>query len=202
MNIFKKFFKALVKIFFPGASKPKNCDKYLKNHLITYDRAKRLYDEYEASRYKLLQEPLKEKYGQDFVDSKAGWFDINTVKCYIDHLDRVGKQMNEPVSGIYIYFGVYDGERTKDDKNQQTFFMVPTYKKGNEHRIFAVEGDMDEGEIRRMDIQEHNENLRQQRSQRSSNDSSTSMFVTGGSRVILNEAGLRPPPGPPDPMDS
>jgi len=84
------------------------------------------YKDYGKNRVKILKDTLKKKYGKDFSDTRTVWFDLETIKQYILHVEEESEKAGLDPKGIQFYFGVESDKASGKKKNHQTFFIAPT----------------------------------------------------------------------------
>ncbi len=93
------------------------------NHIIPLNKAVKQYEKYSKQRADLLKDTLKKKYkNEKFSDTRAVWFDIQTIRAYLAYIDKYA----EGAEGFQFYFGVSSDKVKGDAKNHQTFFVAPT----------------------------------------------------------------------------
>ena len=167
-------------------------DVLMDEHLISFNSAQGMYDEYIDKRYNILKPIL----GDDFSDSKSSWFSIETLQSYLNHLKKKDKLITENISGVRMYFGVYP-ENSSSQKahqngylNHQNVFMVPTYfdETGEETMFYLTKGNGNQRIVNPI----------------VGGTVSTMSFARAPEEdlVLMNEGNLRPPPmDETDPMD-
>jgi len=84
------------------------------------------YKDYGKNRVKILKDTLKKKYGKDFSDSRTVWFDLETIKQYILHIEEESEKVGLNPKGLQFYLGVESSKASGKKKNHQTFFIAPT----------------------------------------------------------------------------
>jgi hypothetical protein len=90
--------------------------------LISVDRANQMYKAYQA-RYNAVTE-----FRQGKEDARYGWHSIEFYKNYIAYLEEASKKAKVKISGLRLYYVAYpDDERSKEQRDYQTYIFVPTY---------------------------------------------------------------------------
>ncbi len=114
--------------------------KEMLTHIIKADKAKNLYNNYKKQRIDIFKDTLKKLYGNDFEDTRTIWFDLKTIKNYIAYIEQKSADNKIEPEGLQFYFSVYsDNESLGKKRNQQTFFIAPTIKKGKTHYGYTLE---------------------------------------------------------------
>lgn len=104
-----------------------------KEHLISLNDAVKMYHKYDKLRIKFTKDSLKKRYGDSFQDTRAVWFDIKSIKAYIQYVEENASD----AEGFQFYFGV-SPNNTRRGKNHQSFFIAPTVKNGDIQSGFTV----------------------------------------------------------------
>lgn len=102
-------------------------------HLISLDSAVNMYHRYEELRLRFTKDSLTERYGADFKDTRNVWFNIKTIKAYIEHIEKNAGD----AEGLAFYFGV-NSSNARQGKNHQSFFIAPTVKNGDHQSGFTI----------------------------------------------------------------
>lgn len=154
----------------------------LEEHLISLDEAFQMYDTYGKERVQILRDTLHAKYGKEFYDTRTVWFDITTLKSYIERVEKISESKQIKPGGFKICFGVHSP--SGEYANHQNVFIVPTSEKDNRQAAYTVKND----EILfLMDARPK----ASQTTDKAAFFSFSSMLSEG---LILNDGGLIPPP--------
>ena len=98
-------------------------DAMKDSHFVTLNDAVKMYKKYDKLRLKFTKDSLKRKYGSTFNDTRMVWFDIKSVRAYLQYLEN---NVSE-AEGLAFYFGV-NSSTAREGKNHQSFFVAPTIK--------------------------------------------------------------------------
>lgn len=102
--------------------------KEMLAHIIKTEKAVEIYKNYEEQRLSILKDTLRAIYkDENFDDTRRVWFDLKSLKNYIDYVETKSAKNNINPEGLQFYFSVY-GDDADNQKNHQTIFIAPTTK--------------------------------------------------------------------------
>jgi len=99
-----------------------SCEKIIDppQQAISVQEANNLEEEFKRTRSIILDSAL------GFVDTRAFWFSLDTLKKYIAYVEQQGTQMGKENLGIRIYFAAYPKQGNYPNPGFSTVFLVPT----------------------------------------------------------------------------
>ena len=173
-----------------------------------------MYDAYGERRVGLIEHYENEQNpGKKFDVARFGYYDYQTIKDYMAFIEQEAKKANVEISTLRFYFSNYPDQKTFGDgreikhPRQNSFFIIPTIKAGNneDYAFYIREGD--DGASRPMLLtdnlnpkQEGNLNgdgSKERKSEASFVPSSASLsapMYAKNQSLILNEGDMIPPP--------
>lgn len=220
---FKKFLLFLAFgafVFIACEDKPTSSHGEVKppKEIISVEQAKTLFEAYSDRRVPIIQAYEAQQDTTSFNATRFGWYDYATLKQYMAYIEQEADKAGVEISGISIYLGNYPNQPNfKDGKpikypRQNTNFFVPTMKYDGQDMGFLVrtsEGGRKTTAIMIRDIVSKMPDTSPNGSAYVNNKIENKLagfFMfnliaqDGGDKsLILNEAGLTPPP--PKPTD-
>ena len=181
--------------------------------IISAEQAKKIYDTYTERRVGLIKayEEDSAQGGKEFHPTRSGWYDYETIKQYMAYIEHEAKLAGVEISGLRFYFANYpETAQFKDDRMKEyprhnTFFIMPTMSLDGEDMGFITTGKPD-GERKAVLIRDRvlkmtgNRDTTVYRKEKQGVDPKMMvmplMLQEGDEErsLILNEAGLTPPP--------
>lgn len=126
--IFGFIIGALVTYFFCPRQVAENPIKIVKpKGVISVEKAKELNANWTLHRKAAVDSAAK-KQGRNQDDRSAYW-DLETIKNYLNYAKFEADSLGYNMSGIRIYLGVYGDNAGQTKKNLTTMFIVPTGSK-------------------------------------------------------------------------
>lgn len=113
--------------------------KKMREQLISNEQVFNYYSNYSQNRTNILSEPLKEKYGNEFNDTRTVLFDFKVLKEYIKYVEEVSNKYGTTPEGIKVTFGVYPAET--EYQNQSTVFFTPTALNNGRQSAYTIAND-------------------------------------------------------------
>lgn len=113
--------------------------KKMREQLISNEQVFNYYNNYSQNRTSILNEPLKEKYGNEFNDTRTVLFDFKVLKEYIKYVEEVSNKYGTTPEGIKVTFGVYPAET--EYQNQSTVFFTPTALNDGRQSAYTIAND-------------------------------------------------------------
>jgi len=155
-------------------------ENLMKNNIISLEEAIEMRNKYISQRIKPFEKQLEKMYGDtSFKETKTIWFDIATIRTYLDFLNK--KAAN--AEGLQFYFSV---ATNGDSNNHQTFFIAPTKTNGKKQSGFTIVN----GEQVFLNTKFNADNLSQQSQKAGFLNFSTSLQEES---LLLNRGGGSPP---------
>lgn len=92
------------------------------SQVISPQEANDLEEYYKRTRANILNDTL------GFEDAREFWFSLDTLKKYIEYVEREAASMEKTDLGIRIYLGAYPENSSYPNAKYSTVFLVPTAK--------------------------------------------------------------------------
>lgn len=117
--------------------------KKMKEQIISTSNVFEYYGNYTNNRTEILEQPLQERYGTDFHDTRSITFEYKVLKEYLLYVEERSKELNTTPEGIKVVLGVVPSNASKD-KNKATVFFVPTTRnnEGKQSAYTIVDGEI------------------------------------------------------------
>lgn len=98
----------------------------LKEHLISYQEAQNLENEYVRGRYRIINDSLFKDSQRK--DTRYFWFSMKTMQEYLDYVKGEAKTKGYTDLGLRIYFAAYpkNFSDSRGDPGFSTVFIQPT----------------------------------------------------------------------------
>lgn len=175
----------------------------MTSKIIPIEQAIEMKNEYQTH----IKTSIENHRGTGYHATEFAWIDIDTLKKYVELLEKVESTNNKSVSGVRIYFSAYPNSPTFVSNRtanvplpaRETLFIVPTLKVAStalsqahenlEHLPFCISPESTNNDYKGDFVVIPgllNEN---------DNDSGTNdTNYQNKTSLILNEMGLTPPP--------
>ncbi|QHI35264.1 hypothetical protein IMCC3317_06100 [Kordia antarctica] len=103
------------------------------NGYLSFNEAVTLFNTYQTQ----YIQPFQAKVKKDYY-TKAVWYSLEEMKGYIDYLQKKSTNHNLAITGIDVFFGVYNTDPSLELKsNAQTVFLVAS---AQQQTIINIEG--------------------------------------------------------------
>ncbi|QHI35263.1 hypothetical protein IMCC3317_06090 [Kordia antarctica] len=104
------------------------------NGYLSFNEAVTLFNTYQTQ----YIQPFQAKVKKDYY-TKAVWYSLEEIKGYIDYLKKKSTNHNLAITGIDVFFGVYNNDASLELKsNAQTVFLAASTQR---QTIINVEGE-------------------------------------------------------------
>lgn len=105
------------------------------NGYLSFNEAVTLFNTYETN----YIQPFAVKVAKEFY-TKAVWYSLDEIKGYINYLKKKSNEYNLAITGIDVFFGVYDNDSNLELKsNAQTLFLAASTQK---HTIINTQSEL------------------------------------------------------------
>ncbi len=167
--------------------------KVIHDNIITLGDAEKLYRNYSKMRINIDKDTLQRLYGSKFEDTRMVWFDLKTIKNYIEYIEKRSAENKIAPEGLQFYFSVYPDDEKKygDERNHQTFFIAPTTSNNDVQSGYTLNG---EKVIFLKNVLANNEDQTQQKA-KVDKASFFSTTLDHDDGLLLNRGGGTPPGG-------
>ncbi|MCM4169563.1 hypothetical protein KCTC52924_00344 [Arenibacter antarcticus] len=181
--------------------------------IVTVAQAKTMYDAYGERRVGLIEKFENEQSPEKKFDvARFGSYDYKTIKTYLAYIEQEAKNANVEISTLRFYFSNYPDQKTFENgreikhPRQNSFFMIPTIKEGNngDYAFYIREDDngrntpmllTDNLNPKKQENMDTEQGAASQKSEASFIPSiSTSLMYAKDKSLILNEGDMIPPP--------
>lgn len=181
--------------------------------IVTVAQAKAMYEAYGERRVGLIEKYENEQSPDKKFDvARFGSYDYETVKQYLSYIEQEAKKANVEISTLRFYFSNYPDKATFEDgreikhPKQNSFFMIPTTKDGNNGDYAFYIHEDDNGKNTPMFLTDNLDPRKKGNNDinnRSGNQKSEASFAprlatkpmfSGNKSLILNEVNMVPPP--------
>ena len=167
--------------------------KIIHDNIIPLSDAEALYQNYYKMRINIEKDTLQKLYGNEFEDTRMVWFDLKTIKNYIEYVEKKSAENKITPEGLQFYFSVYPNDEKKygNQRNHQTFFISPTTLNNDSQSGYTLNG----GKVVFLkNVLNNNENQMQQNPKvEKASFFSTTLDHDDG--LLLNRGGGTPPGG-------
>ncbi|MCB0464831.1 MAG: hypothetical protein KDC78_04015 [Aequorivita sp.] len=180
-----------------------------KDHIISVERAREMYDAYSQRRV-----PVIEKYEDSIVADSTKFeptryaeYDLETVKQYIAYIEHEAKEANVDIKTLRFYLSNYpnsekfpNGDVVKYPR-RNSFFVLPTMDYNGKNVGFSIEeinGKYTAVPINKSVATGKEQNDATGQMNEAAFFTINSSAAQGTTSLIMNDGGVSPPPGSDD----
>lgn len=186
-----------------------------KDHIISVDQAREMYDAYSQRRVPIIQR-YEDSIAADssFTPTRYAEYDLETIKQYIAYIEHEATKAEVDIKTLRFYLSNYpDSEKFQNGDivkypKRNSLFVLPTMEyEGDKVGFYLedIEGKYTAVPIKKRTGTQQGVNQKRNEDEPAGNVNEAGFFISnaatvqgGGTSLVLNDGQITPPPAGPD----